>query len=212
MPSFKEMQNTKWDKEYRQRGSIWRKESELGFIVPSRARVLELGCGNGKTLRALLKEDCLLTAIDISPTAVEMCRRIAEKTKRKAGIFVADACALPFKNESFDLIVCFHVLEHLLMEDRRRAVEEMRRVLAKGGILVFKAFSVNDMRFGKGKEVEKNTFLRGNKLIYHYFEEGELGEMFRGFKIIEKSIEKRDVIYNGRKYLRENCFLKMEKS
>jgi SAM-dependent methyltransferase len=43
----------------------------------------------------------------------------------------ADACDLPFEDESFDLAVCVHVLEHI--PDDRQALREMHRVLRPGG-------------------------------------------------------------------------------
>ena len=46
----------------------------------------------------------------------------------------ADICALPFKDGSFDLIFCNHVLEHI--PDHIKAMEELYRVLKKGGTLI----------------------------------------------------------------------------
>ena len=45
-----------------------------------------------------------------------------------------DLKSMQFKDESFDLIICNHVLEHI--EDDRRALKEMYRVLKKGGIAI----------------------------------------------------------------------------
>jgi SAM-dependent methyltransferase len=46
----------------------------------------------------------------------------------------ADICALPFKNEEYDLIFCNHVLEHI--PNDQKAMEELYRVLKKGGTLI----------------------------------------------------------------------------
>jgi len=46
----------------------------------------------------------------------------------------ADICALPFKNEEYDLIFCNHVLEHI--PNDQKAMEELYRVLKKGGALI----------------------------------------------------------------------------
>jgi SAM-dependent methyltransferase len=46
----------------------------------------------------------------------------------------ADICDLPFKDATFDLILCNHVLEHI--PDDLKAMEELYRVLKKGGTLI----------------------------------------------------------------------------
>ena len=46
----------------------------------------------------------------------------------------ADICALPFNNDQYDLIFCNHVLEHI--PDDKKAMEELYRVLKKGGTLI----------------------------------------------------------------------------
>ncbi len=47
----------------------------------------------------------------------------------------ADICDLPFKDNSFDLVLCNHVLEHI--EDDKKAMRELYRVLKKGGTGIF---------------------------------------------------------------------------
>lgn len=47
------------------------------------------------------------------------------------GAVQMDLCAAPFASESFDVILCFHVLEHI--RDDRAAIEEIIRLLAPGG-------------------------------------------------------------------------------
>ena len=46
----------------------------------------------------------------------------------------ADICALPFKDNSYDFIICNHVLEHI--PDDTKAMQELYRVLAPGGTAI----------------------------------------------------------------------------
>ena len=46
----------------------------------------------------------------------------------------ADICDLPFKDESFDFILCNHVLEHI--PDDKKAMEELYRILRPGGTAI----------------------------------------------------------------------------
>lgn len=47
----------------------------------------------------------------------------------------ADICDLPFDDDSFDIIFCNHVLEHI--EDDKKAMQELYRVLKSGGFGIF---------------------------------------------------------------------------
>ncbi|NNK71687.1 MAG: methyltransferase domain-containing protein [Flavobacteriaceae bacterium] len=46
----------------------------------------------------------------------------------------ADICDLPFENDSFDFIICNHVLEHI--PDDKKAMSELYRILKKGGTAI----------------------------------------------------------------------------
>lgn len=72
--------------------------------------VLDAGCGEGETLERL---DGLLsgsiTGIDLNPESVEF----AAKRIPSGEFQVADLTDLPFEDDSFDLVLCLEVLEHL---------------------------------------------------------------------------------------------------
>ncbi|HEX6349080.1 MAG TPA: class I SAM-dependent methyltransferase [Candidatus Dormibacteraeota bacterium] len=91
------------------------------------ARVLDDGCGIGayvERLRPLARE---VWGLDFEAERVaEAARRIGPER-----LLVAAAEALPFADQSFDLVLSNEVVEHVA--DDRRAVAEMVRVLAPGG-------------------------------------------------------------------------------
>ena len=155
-----------WQTDYQMRGSRWAGPSYLLPEMPAGNLILETGCGNGKTLRSL---GLNAVGIDISPAAVQLAGSSA---------LVGDICSLPFNDEIFDIIFCWHVLGHLLFKERRTAADEMLRVLKPEGVLYFKDFSRNDFRYGKGTEVEPSSFLRGDGIVTHYFEREELISLF----------------------------------
>jgi SAM-dependent methyltransferase len=87
-------------------------------------RVLEVGCGNGGYL-ALVEA----IGMDISEGMLKAAR---ERTNMP--LLCGDAQRLPFRDESFDVVLAPHMLYHV--EDRRAAVGELRRVLKAGGTCV----------------------------------------------------------------------------
>ena len=155
-----------WQTDYQTRGSLWAGASYLLPEIPKHALVLETGCGNGKTLRSLGQN---AVGIDISSAAVQLAGPSA---------LVGDVRFLPFKDSVFDIIFCWHVLGHLFFKERETAADEMLRVLKPGGVLYVKDFSRNDFRYGEGIEVESSSFLRGDGIITHYFEQEELVSLF----------------------------------
>ena len=63
-----------WEEDYTRRGMLWGGVIHDLPDLPLRSRVLELGSGNGKTLRAMIQRGWDVTAIDFSPRAVTMSR------------------------------------------------------------------------------------------------------------------------------------------
>lgn len=100
-------------------------------------RVLELAAGTGivtRRLRDLLPDACQLVASDLNPPMLEVAKA---KFPVDAGVTFeqADASALPFEDESFDVVVCqFGVM---FFPDKDRAYGEALRVLQPGGRYLF---------------------------------------------------------------------------
>jgi ubiquinone/menaquinone biosynthesis C-methylase UbiE len=134
--------------------------------------VLEIGCGNGKTLASLPAGRTV--AVDFSSTAVHYCHGLFPDVH----LAISDATTLPFRDGCFETVVASHVIGHAIAVERRKMASEVHRVLARGGTTHMVVFSKDDMRYGKGKEVEPNSFVRGNGIMYHYFDEDELESLF----------------------------------
>jgi ubiquinone/menaquinone biosynthesis C-methylase UbiE len=141
--------------------------------LPAGSAVLELGCGDGKTLSAM-PGDWKIVALDISRQALQFSRRLLPDVE----LVLADACRLPLQSASFDAVFAFHVAGHLLAEGRRALACEAARVLVRGGKLFFRDFGTDDMRAGLGEEVESGTFRRGTGILTRYFTESEVGGIF----------------------------------
>jgi len=168
-----------WDDEYCRKGVLWSGLTHELPELPAGSRVLELGCGNGKTLPALIRKGWNVTALDCSQKAVSMSRNLV-KGSSPAEIMVADACHIPVRDITFDAVFAIHVIGHLQEPDRNKIASEVTRTLKPGGILFFCEFSTEDVRFGKGRETETSTFMRGTKIITHYFTLKEASDLFSG--------------------------------
>ena len=172
---------TAWDKDYRSRGQLWGgvpASMPLSLLdMPAGSRVLEIGCGSGKTVSALMGRSCEIIAFDFSKKAVELSRQVLGRYQEGDAV-VADACNIPILDHTFRFIIASHIIGHVQKEERTTIAKEVERVLQPGGRLLLVEFSVDDMRNGTGKKVEDSTFLRGTGIPTHYFTENEVGALF----------------------------------
>lgn len=103
----------------------------LKFVSPKKKdTILELGCGSGAVLNALLPYGCkLIVGLDWLETSVTL-------TKKRAGNLLAisgDAKKLPFCDETFTKLIMQHLIEHF--KDTVKVIQEWKRVLKPGGKL-----------------------------------------------------------------------------
>ena len=89
--------------------------------------VLDVGCGEGFTLHRLSKEKIgkEFEGVEADETAIALGKKLYPRLTIKKG----DIYKLPFKDNSFDLVVCTEVLEHL--DNPRKAYKELIRVCRK---------------------------------------------------------------------------------
>lgn len=104
--------------------------AQLGALARD-ATILEVGCGDGSFTRNLAEHSSRVTAVDISAAQIARNARAHPEIKFQQHDV---AQPLPFAAETFDVIWCSEVLEHLF--DPGFAVREMHRVLAPGGRLL----------------------------------------------------------------------------
>jgi 2-polyprenyl-3-methyl-5-hydroxy-6-metoxy-1,4-benzoquinol methylase len=98
----------------------WESENPVGALVElfdqphfQPRTVLELGCGDGVNAVFMASRGCAVTAVDVSPSALEMAR----EKQREAGVDVdfikGDVFALEFGREAYDFVFDRGLLHHL---------------------------------------------------------------------------------------------------
>ena len=94
--------------------------------------VLDLGCGLGGNIPALVARGAHVVAIDISPELIEIARR---RIPELSSVYVRSAYSTELPDEAVDVIFCIALIHHL---DIPRVRDEMRRILKPGGYVILK--------------------------------------------------------------------------
>lgn len=120
-------------------------------------RVLEAATGSGEMFRRLVNANPngMTIGFDLSP-------KMAARTQRRAreefpgtetNCQAVDARHLPFRDESFDAVVCCYLLELLSAEDIALALREFRRVLKERGRFTLVLIGQNTQGFNRAYEL-----------------------------------------------------------
>lgn len=125
-------------------------------------RLLDVGCGTGKSFIPMLEKGWEVTACDISPAMVELAR---EKVGEAAAISVADMRELPAFGE-FDLVWCLDDAVNYLHdeEELEAALTGLRANLAATGLLIFDLNTISTYRSFFAEEVAMES--DGRRLIW----------------------------------------------
>jgi phosphatidylethanolamine/phosphatidyl-N-methylethanolamine N-methyltransferase len=119
------------------------RERAIERVAPrSDDRILIVGCGTGMDLQYLPAESSV-AAVDLMPTMIRRTMRRSAAENHEVAAGVADAHALPFADDAFDVVLLHLVLS--VVPDPGAVVAETDRVLAADGrVSIYDKFSPQD--------------------------------------------------------------------
>ncbi len=103
-------------------------------------KILDAGCGTGGLLQKL-KNYGEVHGIDISAEGIKLAKKRGLRNLK-----VATVTKLPYKKNTFDIVVCIDVLYHQEVSDDILALREFERVLKPSGLLILKVPAYNWLR------------------------------------------------------------------
>lgn len=194
----------------RTRWNIWPEFSIFRDYIKDKDKILDIGCGNGRLLELLKDKNIEYIGIDNSEKLIKIAKQKYPQNK----FLLADVLKLPFQEKSFDKVFLIAVLHNIPSKEfRLQILEEAKRVLKPGGILILTVWDIwrrnstvwqlhlKNILFkfiGKSKLDFKDIFLpwknsQGKALVHRYihcFTKKELENLVKesGFKIKESWI------------------------
>ena len=104
-------------------------ESPPPFPVKEGNRVLDLGCGWGRVLKPVMDRGADAIGFDISQKMLVLAREHLKKKGQSHVLVRGDGTALPFRENSFDMVYSLLVLQHLSKKNGLEVFREINRVL-----------------------------------------------------------------------------------
>ena len=176
-------------------------------------RVLDLGCGNGRHTIPLARDGFSVYGFDKSRLAVSAAKKGLQSEKLKAKLIVWDMLKpFPYGDGFFDAVFASRVMYHTTSRNIKKTVNEVGRVLRKGGYIYFEGptykkvaisrlrlwHDINGVRmYSSVRKVEPGTYVTvypgaSERTLYHVFRsKDEVIRLFDGFKVLQLNFRGR---------------------
>ena len=104
--------------------------------------LLDVGCGTGTLICEIAKRfpNIAIAGIDVSENLLNVAKQKIQQNGGQIELRVASVLELPYRNNTFDVVVTSIMFHQLDIEEKQKAVQEMYRVLKIGGRYVSAEF------------------------------------------------------------------------
>lgn len=152
--------------------------NDIKKFLPENPKVLEVGCGNGFFMKALIDSGLTKNVFGVEPSKTMVSQADSSvKNKIKVNIFKPNL----FPNNTFNLILCFHTLDHMV--DPNQFIKGAKTILRKNGYIIIVAHDTEGLSvklFGEKSAIfdVEHIYLFNNKTLRKIFARN-------GFKVVK---------------------------
>lgn len=163
-------------------------ETAPRWLAEGRRWVYDLGCGAGRHLAYLSAQGFDVVGSDVAPNGLAVAARGLLEAGLPSRLVQAEMTVCPFGDAVFDAAISTNVLNHGTRAAVQQAAAEVHRVLRPGGEFYLTVLSPGDWRYGRGKQVEPDSFVLDYGpeagILHHFFSEADLRAWLGAFEIL----------------------------
>ncbi len=154
------------------------------------ALMLDIGCGWGRWLVAGSKKNYIPIGLDVQPKFAKAALGLMKKENIKGYVVAADLQEIPFKDNVFDLVWSFSVIQHVHKKRLVKGLHEINRVLEKDGYTKLEFPNLNGLRNRRGPVQQEQPYWDDfNHWCVRYYSLDEYRQLFMdAFKNFDYSI------------------------
>lgn len=153
-------------------------------------RICDAGCGFGAYSLLLASNGFNVEGFDLSESAVAVTKELLGNYKIDASSYrAASVLQTGYEDEQFDAAVAYSVLDHMTVDDAKKGLTELSRIVRKDGLLVlaFDSLEEDDLELAHTVMPDGSLLYTQGKrtgMIFHPFTEQELSELLGNKKIL----------------------------
>lgn len=136
------MKLKQWDEIYKRYGKLLvNPQEDMEKIVEvfkdhTVKKVLDLGCGSGRHRIYLAERSFEVYGIDLAETGIKIAKEWLEEKDLQANLKIGSVYKkLPFEDNFFDAVISVRVIHHARVEDIRKVIKEIQRVMKPRGLI-----------------------------------------------------------------------------
>lgn len=168
-----------YNSRYLKKDFYWGKKPNYFIIdsikhLPANAKVLDLGCGEGKDSFFLAKQGFEVTAVDLSEEGIKKLKKFAKKEKLKIKTEVSDIKSYLANCKKFDVILAMNILQFIDQKNIRPVIKKIKSKTKPGGLNVIASFIAENLQ-------QKETALSKGR---YCFDKKELIKLYQDWGLI----------------------------